>query len=180
MILGMSLAAFTYLHVAISLIGIASGLVVIGAMIGARRVPAVTALFLVATVLTSVTGFLFPFHGVTPGIVIGILSLIVLLIAIVALYGRGLAGVWRGTYVISASVALYFNVFVFIVQSFEKVPALKTIAPTQASPVFALTQLVVMAILVLLTILAYKRFPGAHSTLASSAQYLAGGAARNR
>ena len=91
MILGMSLAAFTYLHVAISLIGIAAGLVVVVGMIGGRRVPAVTALFLVTTVLTSVTGFLFPFKGLTPGIVVGILSLIVLLFAIVALYGRSLA-----------------------------------------------------------------------------------------
>jgi hypothetical protein len=180
MILGMSLAAFTYLHVAISLIGIAAGLVVLIGMIGNRRIPAATALFLVTTVLTSVTGFLFPFHGVTPGIVIGILSLIVLLIAIVALYARGLAGAWRGTYVITASVALYFNFFVFIVQSFEKVPALKAIAPTQASPVFGLTQLVVMAIFVVLTILAYKRFRGEHSATSSSAAYPVGGAAGTR
>jgi len=180
MILGMSLATFTYLHVAISFIGIAAGLVVLAAMIGNRRLPAVTVLFLVTTALTSLTGFLFPFKGVTPGIVIGILSLIVLLIAIVALYGRGLAGAWRGTYVITASVALYFNFFVFIVQSFEKVPALKAIAPTQASPVFGVTQLVVLAIFVLLTILAYKRFHGAPPATAAGARFSVGGATRTR
>jgi hypothetical protein len=109
MILGLSIAAFTYLHVAISLIAIVAGLVVIVAMIGARRVPAVTALFLVTTVLTSLTGFLFPFKGITPGTVVGILSMIVLLLAIFALYGRRLAGAWRGTYVISSALALYFN-----------------------------------------------------------------------
>jgi hypothetical protein len=167
MILGLSLAAFTYLHVAISIIGIAAGLVVVAGMIGDRRIPAVTKLFLVTTILTSVTGFFFPFKGVTPGIVIGILWLVVLLIAIVALYARGLAGPWRGTYVITASVALYFNFFVFIVQSFEKIPTLKAIAPTQASPVFGATQLVVLAIFVLLTILAFKRFRGAPSAFAS-------------
>ncbi len=180
MILGMSLAAFTYLHVAISLIGIAAGLVVLSGMIGDRRLPAVTALFLVTTVLTSVTGFFFPFKGVTPGIVIGILSLIVLLIAIVALYSRGLTGIWRGTYVITASVALYFNFFVFIVQSFEKIPALKAIAPTQASPVFGLTQLVVMVIFIVLTVLAFKRFHGAPSAIASGAGLSVGGATGTR
>jgi hypothetical protein len=149
-------------------------------MIGDRRIPAATALFLVTTVLTSVTGFLFPFHGVTPGIVIGILSLIVLLIAIVALYARGLAGAWRGTYVITASVALYFNFFVFIVQSFEKVPALKAIAPTQASPVFGMTQLVVMAVFVVLTILAFKRFHGEPPAIASGAGLSVGGATGTR
>jgi hypothetical protein len=180
MILGLSLAAFTYLHVAISLIGIAAGLVVLAGMIGGRRIPAVTLLFLVTTVLTSLTGFLFPFKGVTPGIVVGILSLIVLLLAIVALYARGLAGAWRGTYVITASLALYFNCFVFVVQSFEKVPMLKAIAPTQASPVFGVTQLVVLVLFAVLTILAYKRFPGAPSDAASPSGYAVGGAAGNR
>jgi hypothetical protein len=177
MILGMSIAAFTFLHVAISLIGIASGIVVMVAMIGARQVRAVTALFLTTTVLTSVTGFLFPFKGVTPGIILGILSMIVLLIAIVALYARGLAGAWRGIYVITAGLALYFNFFVFVVQSFEKVAALKAIAPTQASPVFGLTQLLVLAIFAVLTILAYKKFPGAQSSATPSTGLRVGGAA---
>jgi multisubunit Na+/H+ antiporter MnhB subunit len=108
------------------------------------------------------------------------LSLIVLLFAIVALYGRSLAGAWRGTYVITASVALYFNFFVFIVQSFEKVPALKAIAPTQASPVFGLTQLVVLAIFVVLTVLAFKRFRGEPPAISSSAEFPVRGATGTR
>jgi hypothetical protein len=158
MILGLSIAAFTYLHVAISLIAIAAGLVVIIAMIGAKRVPAVTALFLVTTILTSLTGFLFPFKGVTPGIVVGILSMIVLLLAIFALYGRGLAGAWRGTYVITSALALYFNFFVFVVQSFEKVPALKALAPTQTEAPFKIAQLVTLVLFIALTITAFRRF----------------------
>ncbi len=156
MILGMSTAAFTLLHVILSLVGIGAGLIVVFGMIGAKRLPMWTALFLVTTTLTSLTGFLFPNKTVTPGIVLGILSMIVLLPAFVALYGRGLAGAWRGTYVITACIALYFNVFVLFAQLFAKVPALKAIAPTQASPVFGLTQLVVMAVFIVLTILAFK------------------------
>jgi hypothetical protein len=158
MILGLSIAAFTYLHVAISLIAIAAGLVVIIAMIGAKRVPAVTALFLVTTILTSLTGFVFPFKGVTPGIVVGILSMIVLLLAIFALYGRGLAGAWRGTYVITSALALYFNFFVFVVQSFEKVPTLKALAPTQTEAPFKIAQLVTLVLFIALTITAFRRF----------------------
>jgi len=158
MILGMSTAAFTLLHVIISLAGIGAGLIVVIGTIGAKRLPVWTALFLVTTALTSLTGFLFPNKTVTPGIVIGILSLIVLLLAAVALYGRNLAGAWRGTYVITACLALYFNVFVLFAQLFAKVPALKAIAPTQASPAFGLTQLVVMAVFIVLTTLAFKRF----------------------
>jgi hypothetical protein len=158
MILGLSIAAFTYLHVAISLIAIAAGFVVLVAIIGAKRVPAVTALFLVTTVLTSLTGFLFPFKGITPGIVVGILSMIVLLLAIFALYGRGLAGGWRGTYVISSALAVYFNFFVFVVQSFEKVPALKALAPTQTEAPFKLAQLATLVLFIALTIAAFRRF----------------------
>jgi hypothetical protein len=158
MLLGLSIAAFTYLHVAISLIAIAAGFFVIVAMIGAKRVPAVTALFLVTTVLTSLTGFLFPFKGITPGIVVGILSMIVLLLAIFALYGRGLAGAWRGTYVISSALALYFNFFVFVVQSFEKVPALKALAPTQTEAPFKVAQLATLVLFIALTITAFRRF----------------------
>ena len=158
MIRGLSLAAFTYLHVAISLIAIAAGFVAIVGMIGARRLPAINQLFLVTTALTSVTGFLFPFKGVTPGIVIGILSLVILLLATVALYGRGLAGVWRGTYVITAAVALYFNVFVLIVQSFEKVPALRALAPTQSEAPFKIVQLATLLLFIALTVAAFRRF----------------------
>jgi hypothetical protein len=158
MILGLSIAAFTYLHVAISLIGIAAGLTAIVGMIGGRRLPAVTALFLIATALTSITGFLFPFKGITPGIVIGILSIVVLATAGGALYAGHLTGMWRGVYVISAALALYFNVFVLIVQSFEKVPALKALAPTQSEAPFKVAQLVTLLLFVVLTIAAFRRF----------------------
>jgi hypothetical protein len=161
MILGLSTATFTLLHVILSLVGIASGFVAIFGLIGSKLLPRWTALFLVTTALTSLTGFLYPFKGVTPGIVLGILSLIVLMLAIVALYIRRLTGAWRGTYVINAVLALYFNFFVLIAQSFMKLPALKAIAPTQASPAFGISQLAALAIFVVLTILAFKRAPGA-------------------
>jgi hypothetical protein len=161
MILGMSLPAFTLLHVIISLLGIGTGLIVVFGMIGSRLLSSLNAIFLVTTVLTSVTGFLFPFKGVTPGIILGVLSLIVLLPAIIALYGKHLAGGWRGTYVITACAALYFNVFVLFAQLFAKVPALKAIAPTQSSPAFGVTQLVVLVIFIVLTIRAFKGFRSA-------------------
>jgi hypothetical protein len=158
MILGLSLLMFTYLHVFLSLVGIGAGLVVIAGLIAGRMLRIVTALFFVSTVLTSVTGFLFPFKGVTPGIILGVLSLIALLVAIIALYGKGLSGAWRGAYVINVSVAEWFNVFVLFAQLFAKVPALKAIAPTQASPAFGITQLVVLVIFIVLTIRAFKGF----------------------
>jgi len=160
MILGLSLSAFTFLHVLISLIGIGSGFVVVLGLIAGKRLPRWTALFLASTALTSLTGFLFPYKGFTPAIGLGILSLVLLLVAVLALYRGRLAGAWRGTYVINATLALYFNFFVLIVQLFAKVPALKAIAPTQSAPAFGITQLVVMAIFVSLTVLAFKRFRG--------------------
>jgi len=161
MILGMTAAAFTLFHVILSLIGIASGFVVIFAFITARRLPLVTQLFLFTTVLTSVTGFLFPNKTITPGIILGILSIIVLLLAIVALYVGKLAGGWRNTYVISAVLAQYFNVFVLFAQLFGKVPALKAIAPTQASPIFGITQLVVLVCFIVLGRMSVKGFRNA-------------------
>jgi hypothetical protein len=158
MILGLSTATFTALHVALSLIGIASGFIAILGMINSRWFPRWNALFLATTVLTSLTGFLFPFKGITPGIVVGILSMIVLILAIVALYSGRLAGGWRGTYVISAAVALYFNFFVLVVQSFEKVPTLNSLAPTQSEAPFKIAQLLVLLLFILLTVLAFRRF----------------------
>jgi hypothetical protein len=161
MILGMSTQAFTIFHVILSLAGIGSGFIAILSLAGNKLLSRWTAFFLITTALTSITGFLFPFHGVTPGIILGILSMIVLLLAVVALYGGKLASPWRGTYVISASLAQWFNVFVLFAQLFAKVPALKAIAPTQASPAFGITQLVVLVIFVVLTIRAFKGFRGA-------------------
>jgi hypothetical protein len=158
MILGMSTSTYTMLHVLISLIGIGSGIAVVFGMLRAKRLDAITAIFLVSTVLTSLTGFAFPNQHVTPGIVIGILSLVVLAVTIIARYSLHLRGPWRATYVVTAAIALYFNVFVLIVQSFEKVPTLRTLAPTQKEPPFAVAQLTVLVIFVALTIAAVKRF----------------------
>ena len=153
-------STFTIVHVVISLIGIASGLVVVFGLLVAKRLNRWTALFLVSTVATSVTGFFFPFHGVTPAIVVGIISLVLLAGAIVSRYARHLAGHWRWIYVVCAMIALYLNVFVLVVQLFQKVPALKALAPTQSEPPFAVAQLVVLALFVLLTIIAAIRFRG--------------------
>jgi hypothetical protein len=160
MILGLSIPTFTLFHVILSLVGIGSGFIAVFGLIGNRLLPRWTALFLITTILTSVTGFLFPYHGFDPAIGLGILSLIDLLLATIALYGGKLAGGWRGTYVIAAVIAQYFNVFVLFAQLFAKVPALKAIAPTQSSPAFGLTQLVVMAAFIVLGILAFRRFRG--------------------
>lgn len=158
MILGMTTSTYTFIHVVISLIGIGSGVVVLWGMIRSKRLEGITAIFLTSTVLTSVSGFGFPIVHVTPGIILGIVSLVLLAIAIVARYLFHLAGPWRWTYVITAAMALYLNVFVFVVQSFEKSPTLKALAPTQSEPPFVITQLVVLVAFVVLTILAGKKF----------------------
>jgi len=152
MILGMT--TFTFAHVALSLIGIFSGFVVVFGLLAAKRLDGWTALFLVTTVLTSVTGFFFPFHKFLPSHGVGIVSLIVLAIAIFARYVRQLGGAWRRTYVITAIIALYLNVFVLIAQLFLKVPALKAMAPTQSEPPFLVAQLVCMALFIMLAIAA--------------------------
>jgi hypothetical protein len=158
MVFGMSLQTYTLIHVLISLAGIGSGLAVMYGLLTGKRLARWTAVFLTTAVLTSLTGFGFPFKGVTPAINLGIMSLVVLAIAIFARYVRHLAGPWRKTYVITAALALYFNVFVLVVQSFEKVPALRALAPTQKEPPFAVAQLLVVAIFVALTIYAVKGF----------------------
>ena len=156
MILGMT--TLTFVHVVLSLIGIFAGFFVVLGLLTSKRLDGWTALFLASTVATSVTGFFFPFHGVTPADVFGVLSLIVLPIAMFARYGRNLAGAWRRTYVITAMIALYLNVFIFIVQSFEKSPTLRALAPTQSAPPFMVTQLVVLVLFVVLTIATAKKF----------------------
>jgi hypothetical protein len=158
MILGMSLRTFTYLHVYISLIAIGAGFIVVYGMLAARRVPLLTTVFLFMTALTSLTGFLFPFKGVTPAIVLGILSLIVLVIAIIARRRSQTSSIWRGTYVISSILALYFNFFVLIVQSFQKIPTLHALAPTQSELPFKLAQLLTLIIVIALTTMAFKKY----------------------
>ena len=159
MILGMTTATYTLLHVLISLVGIGSGFVVMYGFITARKLDRWTTLFLSTTALTSLTGFAFPNKHITPGIVIGVLSMIVLTVAVLARYGMRMSGPWRPIYVISSAIALYFNVFVLVVQSFEKVPALRALAPTQKEPPFAISQLLVLVLFVVATVFAVKRFP---------------------
>lgn len=161
MVLGMRLAAYTLLHVLISLVGIGSGLVVMFGLLTGKRMDRWTGVFLVTTVLTSITGFGFPFDHLLPSHIVGILSLVVLAFAIPARYVFHLNGPWRWVYVIGSSLALYFNVFVLVVQGFEKVPALNALAPTQKEPPFTIAQLIVLLIFITLTVFATRRFhPG--------------------
>ena len=161
MILGMSIGAFTLLHVVITLVAIGSGLIVVGGMFASNRLPLTTALFLFTTALTSVTGFLFPIHGLTPALRVGILACVILAVALFALYKEHLAGAWRWIFVITAVASLYLNVFVLVVQSFVKVSALNALAPTQSEPPFTITQAVVLAIFILIAFIAVIKFrPG--------------------
>jgi len=156
MIFGMTILVF--LHVVISLAGILSGFVVVFGLLTARRLDGWTAFFLITTVATSLTGFILPAHHFMPSHGVGIISVVVLALALFARYGRRLAGLWRWVYVVSAMIALYLNVFVLVVQAFLKVPALKAIAPNQSEPPFKVTQLLVLIAFVALTILATIRF----------------------
>jgi hypothetical protein len=158
MILGIT--PLTFVHVVLSLIGIFSGFIVVFGMLTGEKLDGWTELFLATTILTSATGFFFSFHGLLPSHVLGILSLLVLPVAIYARYSRQLAGGWRHTYVITAMIALYLNFFVLVAQLFMKVPALKAMAPTQSEAPFKLTQLVVLILFVGLTIAAAKKFRG--------------------
>jgi len=158
MILGMSTSTFTTLHVVISLIAIASGAIVLFGMLGDKRPDGWTALFLATTVLTSVTGFFFHSASFGPPQVVGVISLVILAVAIPALYAFHLAGFWRLVYIVGAVMALYLNVFVGVVQAFQKLSFLQPLAPTQSEPPFLVAQLVVLAMFVALGIAAVKRF----------------------
>jgi hypothetical protein len=158
MILGLSIPAFTALHVVISLIAILAGLVVLFGMLGSHRLAGLTALFLATTVLTSLSGFLFPIHGFTPALGTGIVSLVVLAVALYALYGKQLDGAWRWIYVVTAIAALYLNVLVLIVQAFQKVPALRPLAPTQSEPPFLIAQAAALLFFILMGALVLLRF----------------------
>lgn len=158
MVLGMSLSTYTLIHVVISLAGIGSGFVVMYGLLNSKRLDGWTAIFLTTTVLTSVTGFFFPFEGLKPSYILAGISLILLAIAIWARYSRRLEGGARRTYIVTAALALYFNCFVGVIQAFTKVPALHALAPTQKEPPFLVAQLVVLGIFIWLTILAAKRF----------------------
>ncbi len=156
----MLLSALTLFHVVLSLVGIGSGFVVVYGFLVSKYFKGWTSLFLVTTAATSLTGFLFPFHHFLPSHGVGILSLIVLAVAIVALYRYRLAGGWRKTFAITSVIALYFNFFVLIVQLFLKVPALHDLAPTQSEPPFQIAQLVALVLFVVLGVRAAMKFRG--------------------
>jgi hypothetical protein len=157
-ILGLSPEGFLLLHVAISMIGIFTGFIVMGGMYASNKLPLWTAIFLVTTILTSVTGFLFPVTIFTPALAVGILSMMILVVALLALYVYRLAGWWRFAYVAAALTALYLNFFVFMVQSFQKVTFLQHLAPRQAEPPFIITQSVVLLMFLVLGVIALWRF----------------------
>ena len=152
------MTTFTIFHVVLSLIGIVAGFLVIWGFVAARRLEAWTAVFLTATTLTSVTGFFFPIERFTPGLALGILSLAALSLAAVARYPMHMVGRWRETYVVSALISQYFNVVVLITQSFQKIPALTTLAPTQNESPFLIAQLVALTVFIALGVAALGRF----------------------
>ena len=158
MILGLSVGAFTLLHVVISLVAIGSGLIVVGGMFASRTLPGTTAVFLFTTALTSVTGFLFPIDGFTPALGVGVVACVILAVALWALYKEQLVAAWRPIYVIAAIVSLYLNVFILVVQSFVKVSTLNALAPTQSEPPFAITQAVVLLIFISIALIAVAAF----------------------
>lgn len=152
------LPMFTLIHVLISVLGIVAGLVVIGGLMAGARLDGWTAFFLLTTILTSATGFFFPADKVTPAHAVGVISLVVLAVCLLSRYGKQLAGKWRGTYVVTAVVAVYLNVFVLVVQLFVKTPPLAQLAPTQAEPPFAVTQGLVLLVFVALGWAALRGF----------------------
>jgi hypothetical protein len=169
MIIGLSLENFTLLHVIISLVAIASGIVVLIGMLRSQKMPGLTALFLLTTILTSATGFLFPIHGFTPALGVGAISLAILAVAMLAAYVKRYVGAWRWIYVAAALTALWFNVFVLIAQAFLKVPSLHVLAPNGNEPPFLIAQGVTLVVFVALGVIAAIRFRPA--SLASAVAY---------
>ena len=160
MTLGLSLFAFTAVHVVISLIAIAAGLIVMFGLLKSNSMPTLTGLFLLFTILTSVTGLMFPFDKLLPSHILSIISLVLLAIACFALYGSKLRGGWRATYVVTALASLYINMFVLVVQTFQKVPALAAIAPGNppSGPVFAVVQGIVLVFFIIMIVGVIRRF----------------------
>lgn len=150
MTLGLEITTFTLLHVLVSLVGLVAGLVVVGALISGRHLGGWTATFLVTTVLTNISGFGFPVPRFLPSHWVGVVSLLILPVVFLALYGKRLAGRWRTIYVVGAVAALYLNAFVLVAQLFQHTPALRALAPTQRELPFAVTQLIVLAMFVVL------------------------------
>lgn len=163
MILGMSIETFTFIHVVISLVGIMTGFIVVALMLQSAPIAGWNAFFLISTILTSVTGYFFPFsQGLTPAHIVGAISLIALAVALFAIYGRNLVGPWRKVYVASAILALYLNFFVAVVQSFDKFAYLHRFAPTGSEPPFAVTQGIVLVLFIILGIATVRRYRPVH------------------
>jgi hypothetical protein len=158
MVLGLSLSTYTIIHVIISLIAIAAGFIAVFGMLTGRPMAGWTATFLWMTVLTSVTGFGFPFDHVLPSHIVGAISLVFLAVALYAVYIKHLTGAWRWIYIVSATVALWFNVFVLIVQAFQKIAFLKALAPTQSELPFQIAQGAALVLLIGLAVLALRKF----------------------
>jgi hypothetical protein len=146
------MSTFTLIHVVISLIGILSGLVVVYGFLVGKKLAGWNAVFLLMTILTSVTGFFFPFHGITPGIVVGVISLVVLAVAVAAWQKK-----WARTYIVTATVAEFFNVLVLIVQSFQKIPALHTLAPKGTEPITNVAKVLALVVFVVAAWVAIRR-----------------------
>jgi hypothetical protein len=155
---GIPTDTFLQIHVALSLIGLASGLVVLYGLLNGNPLGGWTALFLVTTILTGVTGFPLPPFGLDPARIVGIILLVLLVAAVAARYAFHLAGAWRWIYIVTAIMALYLNVFVGVVQAFQKLPFLQSLAPTQAEPPFQIAQIAVLAVFIVLGIVAVVRF----------------------
>jgi hypothetical protein len=154
----LGLSTFTWVHVLLSLVGIATGLVVVKGLLSSQRLDGWTALFLASAVATSATGFFLPADHFGPSHGVGVISLVVLAFAILARYGLHLAGVWRRIYAVGAVLALYFLVFVGVAQMFAKAPALHALAPTQAEPPFTVAEAVVLVLFVVLAVVAAIKF----------------------
>lgn len=157
----------TLIHVVLSVVGILAGLAVVGGLMAGTRLDGWLGVFLVTTVLTNVTGFFFPFRTLLPSHIVGAISLVILPVTILARYGKKLAGPWRTTFVVTAVLALYFNVFVLVVQLFQKTPGLIVIAPTQQAPAFIGTQLLLLAVFVILGRAAVRGFRSDRAVVAA-------------
>jgi len=158
---------FTLFHTALSLVTIISGILVVKGLISSAGRQLWTVLFLVTAAATTITGFFFPFNGVTPAFILGIISIVPITLAFVARYRHRAVGAWRGTYAISAVVTLYFNCFVLVVQAFQKVPSLQALAPTQSEPPFQIAQLVTLILFIVAGVFSFKNFLPKKETVAS-------------
>lgn len=168
MVFGMSLATFTLVHVVISLVGVVAGLIAMAGLLRSNPLRGWTALFLLTTILTSVTGFFFPVDKLLPSHVIGLLSLALLAVACFALYGQKLVGPWRWVYILTAIISLYLNVFVLVIQSFLKIAPLHALAPSvpPSEPPFAIVQGIVLVFFIVVTVAAVKKFRPAPDSFA--------------